>query len=186
MRVVNRTQYDTKVMRLLLHEVHRRLSHHEGRLPQWDHLKVHVQYRRVRRYSGVVSGEAVLKGYWMILRLPRGGVAPSQVAWLFEHELLHSYGYKHHQYGSPKRGFDWADIQYGKTFPLKPTKAKVKVDLRAVRYERVLDAERRWRTKLKRAQTMLAKVLAKKRYYERAMAVAAKSTRVDADVEAQG
>lgn len=69
----------------------------------------------------------------------------------------------------------WRDYwAWAKDYPIRPKELKPKrvVDVQEVRYERALKAEKRWLTKLKRAQTALKKIVRQKKYYERKMAAA--------------
>jgi len=93
------------------------------------------------------------------------------VARVIWHNLLHLYGYEHHQF--PKEmphTFDWAVKEFGEKLPLKQPKPKVpktKEEKQRARYERVLELEKEWLRKFKLAQTKIKKLRVKKRYYEK-------------------
>lgn len=178
----NKSTTDTRALRRLFCEVHRRMAVHEGRLPQWDDLSVVIVNRRGNWHY---SGWAVLRGRRMMLRIASDAPKPHKIAALIEHELFHSYGYNHKQMAGYRLGyvkrhandaetFAWADAMFPTGMPTKRKPAKPKPDIQIVRYERVMASLKRWATKLKRAQTALKTLNAKRRYYEAALTAAGK------------
>lgn len=69
MRIVNRTRYDTRVIRQLLNRTHRYLAKTEGRLHSWSALRVEVDPGRPRYSGDGCHGHASLSGYHMHLFL---------------------------------------------------------------------------------------------------------------------
>lgn len=144
---------------------------------------VDVVYSRNRTRS--VSGYAyypngAYEGVHVKLRLPKmhKGEAIDEVLaqdffWLVEHELSHSRGVHHGTMrGSPtgqvhsvgKRPM-WAE---GLQLRLKPKKAKLSPSDRAAKRSAKVDTDlARWERRLKLAKTKVAKLQAKRRYYQR-------------------
>ena len=103
------------------------------------------------------------------------------VAHLFEHELRHSYGERHRR-GHSCMESTWKntathveackryEATFGVELPLTKPKVRAPRDLQGDRYQRVLEREKAWSTKLKRAQTALKKLRQQRRYYEKQMA----------------
>lgn len=181
MKVKNMTRYPTATLRSMLCEVHNRLAKHEGRLRSWSRLRVEVSHvRGVRKFAYGVSGRASYGGDWMQLRLSRGAVDSLRVYALMEHELTHSYGYKHGPGLRGSNGFEpsllasWesAAEKRGRLVEVE-SEPKLKRDVREVRHERTLASITRWEAKLKRASDALKKLNARRRYYEKTLPVAA-------------
>jgi hypothetical protein len=170
-KVTNDTRYPTRELRKIFTEVHRRIAKYEGCLPQWKSIEVNVVYSRKRH----TSGWAYRSGYYTKLCIRRGIISVHSVAYLFAHEMMHLYGYGHNRMGN--RGHsapvDLDDIEQVLGFAdikeREPQKKKRPegVELQQQRYLRVLELEREWQSKLKRAQNALKKYRRKKRYYER-------------------
>lgn len=129
--VENKTHYDTRALRRLICEVHRRFAKHEGRLKAWKWLRVHVGYAK----HDNLSGKANYAGTWMQLLLPPNKLASrktadlggrrivsvdpkhdhivhvagrcdvQRLAYLIDHELYHSYGIGHDK--MPKHVKEW-------------------------------------------------------------------------------
>jgi hypothetical protein len=174
MRIENETKYATRELRTIFCRVHTLVAKYEGRLPQWKALRVHVVYTRNREHSGY----AYLRGYYMKLCLQRGSISRYTVASLFAHELMHSYGYRHSEMASRGRADPVELTEFtGTTLDEQKPKPKAKpstAELQAQRYGRVLERERRWQSKLKRAQTALRKLKRQRKYYECVLDKAAK------------
>ena len=100
MKIIKNTSlYDTKKLKGLFCHVHSQLAKYEGRLPHWKSLKIQVMDKVQGRhasgcaYVGKVYGE----GADMFLSLNKE-TSLKRIAQIFGHELMHSYGYKHHQF----------------------------------------------------------------------------------------
>ena len=77
--------------------IHKQISKHEGKMPWWDDLNIHI-----RKKSSSYSGRAYLDKPWskewgMFLSMATD-ISVEQIAQLFAHELMHNYGYRHHQF----------------------------------------------------------------------------------------
>jgi hypothetical protein len=199
-RIINKTQYDTRTLRRIIAAVHRVLARSEGRLPapEWKALEVEVIHRRGR--GDGLRGRAYRRGAWMQLALPMPGLrsreprllrrypetsAPDRfevlakerwpeahdVASLVEHELFHLYGYGHRQMRGAESGPEfWARRVGTGPIPLRPARAKARGDRVSERYERAREAMKKWEARAKRAQTMLRKARRRVRYYEKQLA----------------
>jgi hypothetical protein len=160
----------------------------EGKLRTWKHLKIKIVYSR----SGGTSGWATYSGYGMLLRLekpsprrlykgePQRCFVRSLVH-LTYHELMHSYGYRHKQYGEiPNREIlqicENLGLDHRYQLPEKTEKPKRVRDLPMERYNRICDRTVQWEKKAKRAATALKKLRKQKREYERRLRAAGKLT----------
>jgi len=178
MKIINQTKYDTAALRKLITATHARLAKHEGRAATWTSLKITAVYSR----RGWPSGWATLSGSRMRLRLPApkyGRIEASIFAWLVEHELFHTHGYEHRHMAKSNHGATsaethaWATALFPDGLPLQQPKVKARPSQAALqeqRHQHVLALMKTWTTKLKRAQTALAKLRQRSRYYERALA----------------
>lgn len=96
MRMKNETRYPTKMLRSMLCEVHRILAKHEGRLKTWASLLVIISHSTARCKRGCENqGWGRYDGSLVWLFLQPGETLTAGVYALMEHELLHSYGYRH-------------------------------------------------------------------------------------------
>lgn len=112
-------------------------------------------------------------------------ITPAYLAGLIDHELRHLYGFRHDKMGTgyttgamwrrEHEAASWATEAFGwNTLPLAGTKPKREIDLVAVRHAAVLDREKSWTSKLKRAQTALRKIRQQRKYYETKLAARGK------------
>jgi len=93
----NTSHYDTKKLHSMFCFIHKQISKHEGKMPWWDDLNIHI-----RKKSSSYSGRAYLDKPWskewgMFLSMATD-ISVEQIAQLFAHELMHNYGYRHHQF----------------------------------------------------------------------------------------
>lgn len=181
MKIDNRTVYDTLALRTLICAAHDNLAKDEGRLPQWGAVTVVVRYQRS---NGRKLGFAYYHGTRMELLVPRPSWAEHHRrldywAAVIEHEIQHLRGYRHANMGrgsACQRAVEIRRCAYalelglGTHLVVKAPKPVVQRDVQAERYGRVLAAEKRWGTKLKRAQTALRRLRSQRRYYEKQMA----------------
>lgn len=183
----NKTHYDTRKLRTLICAVYNRLKKVEGPLRQWKTLDVEIRYNNADtqgRYY--VTGQAIVKGYWLRICIPRSRADTRRVAWTIEHELLHIYGYEHKNMGRNHPKWDgikyqyaWAEELIGEYIPIKTPTPKAKYttfEKQTLMYTPLCARERRWLTKFKRAQNALAKIKKSKKYYEKQLGIAAKGT----------
>ena len=103
MKIIKNTSvYETKKLNTLFCFIHNLIAKHEGRLRRWSMLKIHVK-KHSRSYSGCAN--LGVPNYvdenipHMTLRMHRD-LSLNEIAQLFAHELMHSYGYDHHQFNT--------------------------------------------------------------------------------------
>lgn len=176
MKLVNKTRYSSRELRSLFTAVYRAMAKTEGEHPGWTNgYSITVKYSR-----GRVSGNAWLKGNSQNLFLPRGAVGTETLATVFEHEMFHSYGYRHDAIGgrftwseANRASFEWVGERFGRLLREREPKRKVKAkgpDLQEHRYKLVVSGIERWEKRKKTAETRLKTLRRKARYYERALA----------------
>jgi len=171
MKIENRTHWDTAHLTAFI----KRVAAEELDPARRKALKVNFQYNR-QTDNGSCSGRASCPGHHAIIMLPRKTVDRIDLAHVIAHELAHTRGMEHRQMtnnptynrvGNWREIYAWAE---GLSLDRKQPKVKPRVGVQALRYNRVLASEKAWTTKLKRAQTALAKLRKKRRYYEKALA----------------
>ncbi len=156
----------------------RRVALSEIEAPARKALHVVVKYNH-QKDQGSCSGRATLARSVITI------MVPSQV--VDRVDLAHTRGMQHRQMnrnpqycriGDWRQRYAWAEMM-----PLERSmpKAKPKADAQMQRYQRALASEKRWLTKLKRAQTALAKLRSKLRYYERVLTAAGKLPKTDGE-----
>ena len=101
MKIIKNTSlYDTKKLKGLFCFIHNLIAKDEGRLPRWSILKI-----KIKKSKSYASGWAFLgvsnyvneKKPHMVLRIHQTA-SIADISQLFAHELMHSYGYDHHQF----------------------------------------------------------------------------------------
>lgn len=173
MRIVNKTMWRTDQLRAIVGRVAQDELDPERR----RYLEVFVEYRRA---NACVIGRAPRGGYRMKITIERKNVDRALLAHIIAHEMAHIRGLRHSEMrGSVRYDYKegwreyyaWAD-----QMPLerKQVKQELKEDVQLVRYNRVIDRQRAWATKLKRAQTALKKLSRQRRYYEKVLMAAGK------------
>lgn len=177
MKIKNSTRYSTRELRSLFSAVYRNLAKHEGAHFNWRGYTFHVGYSRRR---GRVSGNAWIRGVSANIFLPRGRVDTTTLAIVVEHELLHSYGYRHNAIGSlatwgdvNRATFAWVPEKFGPVLEEKEKAKRAKptgTALQEHRYRLVKAGIERWEKRKKAAETRLKNLRRKARYYERALA----------------
>ncbi len=198
MRLINKTRYNTEVMRQLFSDCMAQVK--PEYLLDWPTLKgliVKVTYARRRDF---ISGHAFYTRAFMRLSIPsewipkqtddrcgyeHGDIAQALAA-TFIHELGHNLGVKNHVVDSAMHK-TWAcctieqryrafinSLHY-RDYPVAmPPQEKAKPDVRMIRFERALANMQRAETRFKRAKNLLKKWSEKVRYYERTLPQAAK------------
>jgi hypothetical protein len=175
MKIVNKTHWRTAHLRAFI----QRVALDEIEVPARKALQVTVKYNR-QKDQGSCSGRASLTRPVITVMVPSQVVDRVDLAHTIAHELAHMRGMKHHQMnrnpqyyriGNWRERYAWAE-----TMPLERStpKTRPKGDVQMQRYQRALASEKRWRTRLKRAQTALKKLRPKLRYYERILTAAGK------------
>ena len=133
--------------------IHKQISKHEGKMPWWDDLNIHI-----RKKSSSYSGRAYLNKPWskewgMFLSMATD-INVETIAQLFAHELMHNYGYRHHQFNrhpltekevaevENKFSFESLLSESGKNYQANVKKKKPSLDY----YEACMDlqAEHSW------------------------------------------
>lgn len=98
--IKNTSHFDTKKLNSLFFFIHNLIAKDEGRLGRWSILKIHVK-KHSRSYSG--CADLGVPHYvndnipHMTLRMHKD-LSLCEISQLFAHELMHSYGYDHHQF----------------------------------------------------------------------------------------
>lgn len=103
MKLINKTDYDSRVIRSILCAVHtKQSSWGRGRLRSWGWLEITVTYTkpwawmRPRAEDRIyVTGWATLTGCRMRLHVPREACPVDVFTLVVRHELWHSYGIEH-------------------------------------------------------------------------------------------
>jgi hypothetical protein len=182
MQIVNKTHWRTGHLRAFI----QRVALGEIEAPARKALQVTVKYNR-QKDQGSCSGRASLTQPVITIMVPSQVVDRVDLAHTIAHELAHTRGMQHHQMnrnpqyyriGNWRERYAWAE-----TMPLQRStpKTRPKGDAQVQRYHRALASEKRWQTKLKRAQTALKKLRAKLRYYERALTAAGKLPKTEGE-----
>lgn len=175
MKIINKTQYDTRLLRSVICATYNRVKKTEGPLCFWRQLKIKITSGRRRKRKHIAGGRARIDGPLMWLFLPIDHCDTADFAWTVEHELLHNYGYGHRKmpridWETYRQNYKWAVDQYGEFIFPKAPKEKPIVDLQMKRYERLCQREKTWISKESLAKKALAKIRKSKRYYEKQLA----------------
>tara|TARA_R110002012_G_scaffold199962_1_gene368918 strand:+ start:41 stop:862 length:822 start_codon:yes stop_codon:yes gene_type:complete len=170
MKIIKNTSgFDTVKLGSLFCFIHTQVAKDEGRLSFWKTLNIQVQNKTTSTYSGRAYLGKWGSGWDMFLSIS-DEISIVSLSQLFAHELMHNYGYEHHQFPRHplskeqlediKANFDINDIR-------KVPRVKKRINKVAQRYERMLKRQKAWSKKLKLANTNLAKVEKEIRKYER-------------------
>jgi len=172
MKIIKNTSYfDTVKLKSLFSTVHNLLAKAEGRLKHWKELKVIV-----RDKEWGYSGQCLLGGYswrsneWDMFLSVSKDQDTRALAYLFAHELMHSYGYNHKQYRHDpltKEQHYFIKDKYKNVIMHKVKKAKPKKDIISIRFARMQKREKSWGRKLKLATSHLKKVKREIKVYKR-------------------
>jgi len=103
MKIINTSLYEPKKLRTLYCFIHKLISKDEGRLPHWGSLEIKVMGKTLgNNYSGTAcvgkihhSRNSDQTDMWLSMNI---NCSIYEIAQLFAHELMHSYGYEHHQF----------------------------------------------------------------------------------------
>jgi len=102
MKIVrNTTKIESRVLRSLLCKVHAHMTKLERRkAPNWKNLRIKIGNRSKGGYRGWAYYYGKGPGGWDVhLSLP-GDATERGFGWLVYHELMHTYGYRHNEYGN--------------------------------------------------------------------------------------
>jgi len=168
--IKNTSSFDTGKLRSLFSFIHNQIAKDEGKLSYWKNLNIQIQSKTTSTYSGrAYLGKYHAKKWDMFLSIA-DRIDLYDLSQLFAHELMHNYGYRHHQFNHDpltkqqmneiKANFDVSEMK-------KVVKTKKRINKVAQRYERMLKRQKAWSKKLKLANTNLAKVEKEIRKYER-------------------
>jgi len=165
--VKNTSSFDTVKLKSLFTLIHRQIANSEGKLPQWNALKVAIRNKSYgysgRAYLGKVYGEG-----WDMFLSVSDGLGLAKLSQLFAHELMHSYGYNHHQYNrDPLTDKQIAEIE--SKFNIEDLKkvdeAKKPINVVAKNYKKLksrkdnlLKKQKQYESNLKRVANSLKKV----------------------------
>ena len=168
--IKNTSDFDTVKLKSLFSTVHNLLAKAEGRLKHWKRLKVVVRDKEWG-YSGrcLLGGVHLTRDWDMFLSVEKD-TDTNILAYLFAHELMHSYGYRHSQYRDDpltKEQHVFIKDKYKNVIMHKVEKVKPKKDIILIRFTRMLKREKSWGRKLKLATSHLKKVKGEIKVYNR-------------------
>lgn len=171
MKIIKNTSgFDTGKLRSLFSFIHRQVAKDEGKLSFWKTLNIQVQSKTTSSFSGrAYLGKYHSKKWDMFLSVA-DTIDLYDLSQLFAHELMHNYGYEHHQFPRrplSKEQLDDIKANFDISEMKKVARAKKRINKVAQRYERMLKRQKAWSKKLKLANTNLAKVEKEIRKYER-------------------
>jgi hypothetical protein len=178
MKIINKTHWRTDHLRAFI----ARLAKDELEPAARKALVVTIKYNR-QKDKGWCSGRARVGSARMgkaimTIMLPSQAVDKIDLAHVIRHELAHTRGMEHRQMTKNSlysRVGNWREIHaWAEEMPLERQAKKPKDDVQLQRYQRALAAEKRWTTKLKRAQTALKNLRPKLRRYEGILTAAGK------------
>tara|TARA_R100000030_G_scaffold88527_1_gene72500 strand:- start:51 stop:581 length:531 start_codon:yes stop_codon:yes gene_type:complete len=167
--IKNTSDFSTVKLKSLFCTVHNLLAKAEGRLKHWKHLKVVVRDKNFGYSGRAYLGRAFGSGWDMFLSVEKR-LAPTTLAYLFAHELMHSYGYNHKEYRDDpltEKQYDFIRDKYKNVIMRKIKKEKPKKDLILIRFNRMLKREKVWDRKLKLATSHLKKVKKEIKVYKK-------------------
>lgn len=200
MKLINKTDYDTLALKKLFTRCLTELEKLEGKLPQRNRLLIEVKSRTFG-----TRGKAIYGGYkiWMYIssakRLKKwvekkvaahlgderyrkwadqvlGRAATVyDVAWVFLHELQHSYGYHHDKISNgvlQKMAEGFCNEYELKMKEPEPAKPKEEIQLK--RYNHVIKMISKKESQFKRLSSSLRKWRIKQRRYEKILVAAGK------------
>ena len=175
MKVINKTNWDTKYLRSLFLECEKHIF--QTYLVHGERKDRHIiiKYKKGK----YVAGYAWFHSNSIVMKLPRlistrygckitNTINARSIARVYLHEVGHNIGLAHKQMGNIKNiDVSWCSDEI---IPQKATKQKPKKNIigeRAVKAQKKLDE---WTKKLNRAKTYVKKYQKKVRYYEKKMA----------------
>ena len=169
--IKNTSDFDTVKLKSLFSTVHNLLAKAEGRLKHWIKLKVVVRNKEWGWSGRCLLGWTTWRSddWDMFLSISKDKDT-NTLAYLFAHELMHSYGYRHSQYRDDpltKEQHDFIRDKYKNVIMNKIKKEKPKKDLILVRFDRMLKREKVWDGKLRLATSHLKKVKREIKVYKR-------------------
>jgi hypothetical protein len=175
MKVENTSGIPTPFLRTVFTRVHNHMKKSEGKLNAWGYLRVVVKQSKTKRGC---SGYAYYNTGPITLTLARREVVFDEkvyptlttyaIAWIFYHEAMHVYGYRHKQYTDiPRKELEALIADLPEYPPKMEKKAKPKVDHVVKRAANVEARIKGWESKLKRAATALKKLKTQKSYYDK-------------------
>jgi hypothetical protein len=194
MKVVNKTEYSTRELRLIFHQVVRDLL---KKRPSWKagwkrHGGDYIVKTGNRRKDDFTSGHAYIGLERIYERSKHGGwvrahnlylgiakdVSVAKLAATFEHELYHAFGVGDHGDFPPgvndcnpepfARYPELLGLPERLSYVVKATKPRAtKEELQLGRIEKLLGREKAWMTKRRRTDTALKKIRKSLKHYER-------------------
>lgn len=174
MKIVKNTSgYDTRAIRAVIVLAHNYIKQSEKRAaPNWSRLRVLVRGRDEGKH---VSGRAFLggcggyhKSWDVCLTVCRPVLHARTLLALAHHELMHVYGYEHGKFRDLTDEEQITLIPTNYEMPKPAGKPKASPDDRkAKRVASLIERQKQWQTRAKRAQTALKKIRKSLRHYER-------------------
>jgi len=192
MKLRNTSDFDSDALRSIIRSVVREVSatmqrEHPGGLV-WDRQRVQLRAHRIlhtcdiwvrqSRVGRGTTGTANLLGTTM--RITLSGPDMAHAFWIIRHEVWHLFGIQHAHFpdavmhctpGALEAVRGIFGLRPDQQLPNKPKrdpKAKPSPDaLAAAKLAKIEAAEKRWTTRLRRAQTALAKLKRQRTYYAR-------------------
>lgn len=168
--IKNTSAFDSTKLRSLFSFIHNQIAKHEGKLSYWKSLNIQIQSKTTSTYSGqAYLGKYHVKKWDMFLSIA-DTIDLYNLSQLFAHELMHNYGYRHHQFNHDpltKKQMDEIKQNFCIEDFIKKPKVKKQINRVAQRYERMLKRQKSWNRKLKLATTNLAKVEKEIKRYEK-------------------
>lgn len=190
MKLLNETRYPRRELRSIITAAYRYIAQTEGPLRYWPYTTIRIRRRITRtmivhsdvsddrefRIKTHVSGRAWLNGTRAVLTIPTPDVEVASIAWVVWHEIYHLYGYRHRAFPPYPSDDKWKALlaKFPERLTERSVVKKVGLDSRQVRFARTLASIDRWALKLRRAETALRKLRARRNYYEKVLGVAAK------------
>lgn len=168
--IKNTSAFDSTKLRSLFSFIHNQIAKYEGKLSYWKSLNIQIQSKTTSTYSGrAYLGKYHSKKWDMFLSIA-DTIDLYELSQLFAHELMHNYGYRHHQFNRDpldKKQMDEIKQNFCIEDFIKKPKVKKQINRVAQRYERMLKRQKSWNRKLKLATTNLAKVEKEIKRYEK-------------------
>lgn len=176
MKLINRTHWNTLQLKAIL----MRVAREELDAEQRKNLTVTIVYTR-RAGSTDSSGCAWVGSRRAVVRLSKHTPDTVDFAFVAAHEFAHIRGQHHSdmsKYYKRHAAQTYAAWQWARDFKLEVKEKKKRVVTSEERVEKklsnVIKLEKKWTTKLKRAQTALKKLRRSRQYYEKRAAVSSK------------
>lgn len=191
MKIINNTNFDTKILRKIFSVALRLNEKSEGKYLRKKQLKVEVVSARQEE---ACTGWAYIGIPHMRIKIHPNFTNVKAIAFVFEHELYHNRGYRHDKmpkmfmcYGNSCNYNGWSgknidavkerykELENVQLLKKQIKKEKEKEDIKEKRYNKIIIKIDDIKRKIKRYENMLKKYSNKKKYYEKQFSLAAKN-----------